>query len=101
MLFGNINYKVEPLMRVQLQLRTNWETINFLIQRCSEKGQYRNKKIENRQSTIFINLLNKNYIITKEIHSSSLTIKQNSNVHKNGNCTILISDLIHTKDNPC
>lgn len=102
MLFGNINYKVEPLMCVQSQLRTNWETINFLIQqRCSEKEQYRNKKIEKRRSTTFINLLKKNYIITKEIHSSSLTIKQNSNVHKNGNCTILISDVIHSKDHPC
>lgn len=89
-------------MCVQSQLRTNWETIDFLIQqRCLEKEQSRNKKIGKRQSTTFINLLKKktNYIITKEIHSS-LTTKQNSNFHKNGNCTILISDLIHTKDHP-
>lgn len=63
-------------MCVQSQLRTNWETINFLIQqRCLEKEQSRNKKIEKRQSTTFKILLKKkkNYIITKEIHSSLTT----------------------------
>lgn len=76
-------------MCVQSQLRTNWETINFFIKRRRlEKEQSRNK-IEKKNY----------YIITKEIHSPLIT-KQNSNFHKNGNCTILISDLIHTKDHP-
>lgn len=52
-------------MCVQSQLRTNWKTINFLIQqRCLEKEHSRDKKIEKRQSTTFKILLKK-----KKLHN--------------------------------